>query len=120
MLGEHFTDLFANGMHGIQGRHRFLKNHADTIPANGPHVIARQRREVHPVKLHVTLKNLPHRLRQQPHDAHGSDALAATAFSYNPQGATASNIKAHAIHRGQLTGIGVERRDEVVYLKHVI
>ena len=38
MQGQHLTDLFADGVQGVQGRHRLLKDHGDLVAAHRPHL----------------------------------------------------------------------------------
>ena len=103
MLQHHFHDLHADGEHRVQRSHRLLKDHADLVAANLPHLFPRQLQQIPPFIKDGAANDLARRIRYQPQDAQRRDALSragladqAHDFAWHDVEADAVNSLCHA------------------------
>ena len=47
MQADRFSNLFANGKYRVERGHRFLKNHRHVCATDFPHLLRRQRGQIH-------------------------------------------------------------------------
>ena len=85
MENEHFGDLIADGIHRIQGGHGFLKNHGDSIPPNGPHLLHGKRDDIRSVEQDIAVNNSARRLRDKAHDGLGGHTFPATGLPHDAE-----------------------------------
>ena len=92
MEHHHFGNLIADGVEGIQGGHRLLKNHGNLAAANLPDAPASgvqlgqiDNRAVFLVQKHLPFYNFARRLFDQPHNRVGGDAFATATFAHHTQ-----------------------------------
>ncbi len=72
-----------------------------------------------PLNKTLAAENLARRLRQQPHDRHRGDALAAAGLADDADGFPFGHREGNLIDGAQQAAVGLERRDELVHFEDV-
>ena len=103
--------LAANGVHGVEGRHGLLKHHADAVAAQPAHLRVAGTHQFLPVKADAAGDFCA--FRQQAHERHGGERLAAARFANQAQGFAAFQRKAHAAHRIGRAAVGLQAHAQV-------
>ena len=114
MQAQHLLDLVADGEHGIEARHRLLEDHADAVAAQRAHGRRRQGQEIAAFEQDAPAEHPRRRARQQPHDGHGGDALAAAGFADQPQGSPGADREARLLDDRRARRLRIEGDRQVV------
>ncbi len=77
---ERFHDLVADPDHRIERRHRLLKDHRDTSPAQRPPFCCREVQQIASLKVNGP-RNRANGLGQQAHHGSGADRFAGAGFT---------------------------------------
>ena len=77
---ERFHDLVADPDHRIERRHRFLKDHRDTSPAQRPPFCCREVQQIASLEVDGP-RNRANGLGQQAHHSRGADRFTGTGFT---------------------------------------
>ena len=108
MEAQDLHDLEADGEHGVETRHGLLEHHADAITPEGAHGRRCQAQEVDALEQDAPAKRPGRRTRQQAHDGHGCDALAAAGFADKAQGLPGADGEARFLDDGPRAAVGLE------------
>ncbi|MNH23550.1 hypothetical protein D3C79_834520 [compost metagenome] len=117
MQAEHLHQLIPDRLHRVEGRHRLLEDHGDTVAAHLVHLIRRQRQQLLPLKADRAGHHLTVRLGQQPHDGEGGDALAAAGLADKAEGLARLHREADAVEHLDLAVIDGELHLEIAHLE---
>ena len=109
---QRLGDLAADGVHRIERRHRLLKDHADAVAAQLAVVGLGQADQFLPVEPDAAADHGA--LRQETHQRHRSDRLAATGLADQTEGLAALQRKADAAHRVGRAAAGIEPDAQIV------
>src|SRR3954470_12156952 len=93
MNGYRLTDLIAEREHGIERRHRLLKDHRDLIAANRAHLAHIEIQEILTLVENLAAHNLPGRARDEPHDGKAGHALPAAGLTHNAKSLAWMNVE---------------------------
>ena len=110
--------LVADRMHRVQRRHGFLEDHADAVAAQLPHHGVRLTHQFPPVEADAAGHHGA--FRQQSHQRHRGDGLAAARLSDQTQGLTTLQGKADAANRIRRTTLGLQAHAQVVDFQHAV
>ena len=88
-----FGDLVADGAHRVEGRHRFLEDHAKLVAAQGAHLGLWPIEQVDPVKTGSATRARP--VGQQLHQRKCRHRLARSAFADQSEGLARLHGKIH-------------------------
>ncbi|MCY1451387.1 hypothetical protein D9M71_682530 [compost metagenome] len=94
---EHFLDLEADGVAGIERGHRVLEDHRDVLADDAPPLAAFQLEHVAPVELHARGAD-PAGGVDQAHQRHHGHRLAGTGFADDGQHFALVHVQVEAIH----------------------
>ncbi|MDT4847552.1 hypothetical protein FQZ97_816120 [compost metagenome] len=93
---QRLADLARDGVHRVQRRHRLLEDHADAVAADLAHLLLGQADEFLSVELDAA-RDLGRR-RQQAHERHHGDRLAAARLAHDAQRFAALQREGDAAH----------------------
>ena len=119
-------DLVADAMHGREGGHRFLEDHADLPAADFEQCVRLivQCSQIGRQPSLVLVQNLPAgnptRFLDQAQDRIAGDALAAAAFADEGNGLATRQIKAHAADGLRRAVDRVEHDFQIAHGQHVV
>ena len=81
MQPDNLDNLLANGINGIQAGHRLLKNHRDTVSANGAYSLVGQFKEISTIEIYLARDDFAGRVGYKTHNGQRGNAFAAAAFT---------------------------------------
>ncbi len=110
---EYLAQLATDGVDRVEGGHGLLEDHPDLASADATHRLDREGGDIFSLEQDLAAADAAHGLRQQAHDRQRGHALAAARFPHHAEGAASPHLQAHAVDRGQGSGVRVERGDQV-------
>ena len=114
MEAQYLLDLEPDGEHGIEARHGFLEHHAHTVAAKLTHGRGRQGQEIDALEQDSPAQHPRRRARQQAHDGHCRDALAAAGLAHQAQGFPGADGEARFLDHGARAGFQLEGDRQIV------
>ncbi len=103
-----FHYLFSYGENRVQARHGFLKDHGDLVSPDETHLCLGLLYEVFAFEDYLSTHNLSRRIRYEPHDRKGCDALPAATLADDPQGLTFAHGETYIINCPNNAILGVK------------
>src|SRR6185295_6942593 len=103
--------------HGIEARHRFLKDHADGAATDRAHLGHRQFEQVAAIELDAARGLNAAGLWQQPHDGKGGQGFAAARFANQRQRLAAPNRQADLVDDGNSAAFAGKGQDKILHRK---
>jgi len=96
-------DLVADGVDGVEARHRLLEDHGDVVAADVAHLALAEAHQIVDFPLLLAEQNLPaiepaRRARDELQRAHRRHALAAAGLADHRQRLALIDAQAHAVH----------------------
>ena len=91
--------LVADGVDGVEARHRLLEDHGDLPAADGEHVVLGERADVAALEVDAATVEAARRPRDELHGAHRGHALAAAGLAHHRQRLLREERHVHAVHR---------------------
>src|SRR5690554_1278077 len=114
MQTHRLGDLLAHRVHGVERRHRFLKDHRDVVAADVAHIARRQVEQLAAIEADTApLHDLARRRRDQPKQGQRGDRLAAAALADDAEHLALLDREADAVDCTRSTLVGVEVRAQV-------
>jgi hypothetical protein len=114
---QHLGNLVPDLEGRVERGHRLLENHRQLVAAQ----VAQARRplfqQVFTVEQHFAAGDAARRLRDEPHDGEGGDALAAAGFADDAERAAFLELEVDPVHRSHLAALRSEVRAQAAYLK---
>ncbi len=108
------VDLFFDCMQWIEGGHRLLKNHGDTVAAKFSHLLLRAANNLRAINLDGALRVPGKRIGQQLQDAEGGHGLARAAFPDEREGFPPFDIEGSAFDGRNVLSVRFEGHPEVI------
>ncbi len=112
-----FHQLVAHCKDRVEGRHGFLKDHADAVAADSHECFAAGSEQVLAHKQDPAVFEESRRHRQQLQDGQRQNALAASRLPDDADHLALIHLKGDAVHRLGESPAGVEKRFQVVDLQ---
>ncbi|BDE05869.1 hypothetical protein WPS_11450 [Vulcanimicrobium alpinum] len=116
MQARRFRDLFPDGEHGVERRHRILKDHRDVAAADLAHLGFALRQQVLAFEEDAAALDPPVR-GDQTHDRERGDRFAGARFADDPERGARFDGEREPVHGSDGAVFGLERRLEVVDLE---
>ena len=110
---DHLRDLVADAIHGIERRHRILKDHRDALAAHGSKPLIVELHEVLTVEPNAPRDRRVGRPGEPEHGLRG-DALARAGFAYDRQDFTRGQVERNPFDRAHGATVGGEADVEVL------
>ena len=95
---EHLGQLIADGEHRVEGRHGFLKDHADAVAPDAANLLGRGFEQVLAVEQNLPSGKDGRGHGQQPQNRKGQHALAAARLSDDAQHIPRGHRQADVVH----------------------
>jgi hypothetical protein len=95
---ERLADLAADGEHGVQARHRVLKDHCDLPAAHLAELVVAQLQQIAAAEHDRASGHAP-RPREDPHERERGDALAAPGLAHDAERLTWRDVEGDAVDR---------------------
>ena len=114
MADRWFAQLFADGQHRVQGRHRFLKDHGQLVAAQVGHLSGVQPQQIAVRETNFAAVDARGLRRQEAHQRHGGDAFAAAGLAHHANGLPGLNRERDVLHRAHAMTFASERDGEMI------
>ena len=114
---QRLGELAADRQHGVEARHRVLKDHGDLRAAHVADLFRRHLEQVLALEERLPAGNLAGRFGDQTQEREHADAFAAAALAHNAQGLAFVHFIADAVDRVDESLAGMELGFEVLDLK---
>ena len=116
VLEHHFHNLHADGEYRVQRSHGLLEDHADLFATDLADFVPGELQQITSFIDDGSSRDFSGRIRDEPQNAEGGDALARPGLAYKTQHLAGINIEVDAIDRPRRSGLGTENRLELANL----
>ncbi len=106
-------EVEADGVDGVQRRHRILEDHADARAAHAAHLALRQVEEIAPFEADLAAIEARRRRREEAEDGERRRALAAAGLADEGDDAALVHVERDAVEGAQHAAVGGERDGEI-------
>src|SRR5439155_941823 len=114
---EPFGELAADGEHRVERGHRLLEDHRDLPAPHASHLLLGEREEIASLEHHLAADDLARRLRDEPHDREGADALAAAGFTDERDGLAFLHVPGDVVDRTHHAATRQKLRREIAHVE---
>src|SRR3979490_2642972 len=104
---QRLANLTADSQHRIEARHRLLEDHRNVVAADGAHLAVGELQQILALEADRA-RDLAWGLRDEPHERHGGDRLAAAGFTDDGQRLAFVDMEGDAVDRAVDTLGGAE------------